>query len=74
MGTEGQIGRSAGFSYGVLLMGLPVFVAPSVGIRGSSKPTHAEVGFCFVVIDCKNSSMHTVEFYLTGSSCLFFST
>ena len=68
MGTEhGQIGRSAGFSYRVLLMGMPVFVAPSVGIRGSSRPMHAEVSLCSVVIDCKDSSMHTVEFYLTGS-------
>ena len=72
MGTEGLIGCSAGFNYGVLLMGMPVFVAPSVGIRESSRPTHAEVGFCAVVIDCKHSSMHTVECHLTGSSCLFF--
>ena len=67
-------GPSTGFSYGVLLMGMPVFVAPLVGIRGSSRPTHTEVVFCFDVIDCKDSSMHTVEFYLIGSSCLFFST
>ena len=37
MGTEhGQIGRSAGFSYRVLLMGMPVFVTPlgdQVGLR-----------------------------------------
>ena len=38
----------------------------------SSRPTHAEVGFSPVVIDCKDSSTHTVDFYLMGSSCLFF--
>ena len=41
-------------------------------ISKSGSGTHTGVRFCSVVIDCKDLSMHTVDFYLIGSSCLFF--
>ena len=46
-------------------MGMPAFVSTSVG-----RPSrHAGVGFCSVLLTVK-----TVDVYLIGSSCFFFST